>query len=298
MLKTLALTLVAAAAVAAPVFAAEPPRLQVDHAAARLVVIPENRADIAYTIQPGRSSLPAIQMRREGDKLILDGGLGGGFGRSRVRGCDTYSAGHTVNDREVWKLDLGKSVRIDGIGSVKVADLPVITAHVPMDARIAAGEAVFGEVGPTRSLSLGSGGCGDWKVADVQGLVHVGLGGSGSVHLQRAGSGDFSIGGSGNVFIASTGEMHVNIGGSGNVKVGAVNGPLNANIGGSGNVVVEGGESPKISANIAGSGDVVFKGTAGAVAASIVGSGDVNVRQVTGPISKTVMGSGGVHVGH
>ena len=269
-----------------------------EHAAARLVVIPENRADIAYTLEPGRSGLPAIQMRREGDKLILDGGLGGGFGRSRVRGCDTYSAGHTVDDREAWKLDFGRSVRIDGIGAVKVGDLPVITVHVPMDAKITAGEAVFGEIGPTRSLSLGSGGCGDWKVADVQGLVHVGLGGSGSVHLQRSGSGDFSIGGSGNVFLASTGELHANIGGSGNVKAGSVHGALSVNIGGSGNVVVDSGETPKINANIAGAGDIIFKGTAGAVAASIVGSGDVNVRRVTGPISKTVMGSGGVHVGN
>jgi hypothetical protein len=297
MIKTFALGLLATAAVAAPAFAAESPRLQIEHAAARVVVIPEARGDIAYTVDAGRSGLPAIQVRREGDKLILDGGLKAAFGRSRIRGCDSYGASHVVDDRTVWSLDLGKSVRIDGIGSVKVADLPVITVHVPLDARIAAGDAVFGEIGPSNSLSLGDGGCGDWKVATVKGLAHVGIGGSGAVHLASAGQADIDIGGTGNVFLTAASGLHANIGGSGNVKVGSVNGPVVANIGGSGNVVVESGATPKISANIAGSGNVTFRGVAGSVAASIVGSGDVNVREVTGAVSKTVMGSGGVRIG-
>jgi hypothetical protein len=99
MIKTFALGLLATAAVAAPAFAAESPRLQIEHAAARVVVIPEARGDIAYTVDAGRSGLPAIQVRREGDKLILDGGLKAAFGRSRIRGCDSYGASHVVDDR-------------------------------------------------------------------------------------------------------------------------------------------------------------------------------------------------------
>ncbi len=297
MLKSLTLGLLATSVLVGPALAADGPRLQIEHAAARVVVIPEARGDIAYTVAPGKSGLPAIQMRREGDKLILDGGLREGFGRSRIRGCDAYGASHVKDDRTVWSVDLGKSVRIDGIGSVKVADLPVITVHAPRDVKIAAGDAVFGEIGASDSVSLGNGGCGDWSVAATRGLAHVGLGGSGSVHLQTAAQADIDIGGSGNVALVSAGGLHASIGGSGAIKAETINGPVAANIGGSGNVVVERGASPKLSANIAGSGSLIYKGTADAVAASIVGSGNVRVRQVTGPISKTVMGSGGVRIG-
>ena len=279
MIRTAVFALLATSAFAAPALAET--RLEVRHAAARMIVIPEARSDISWTVQGGRAGLPALQMRREGDKLILDGGLGEDHWRSRVHGCDL--ADH--------------SVRIDGVGSVKLADLPVITAHVPLDARITAGEAVFGEIGPTRSLSIGNGGCGDWKVGPVQGLAHVALGGMGSVRLDRVGDADVDLGGMGNVSLASAGRLHVNIGGSGSVRAGEVTGDLHANIGGRGDIQIERGSTPHVYANIAGSGSIVSGGTVGAVNATIMGSGNIKAREITGPIHKMVMGSGTVRAG-
>lgn len=295
MLRPFALALLAASAIAAPVLAE--PAFRLEHAAARLVVVAEDRPDVAYTVTPGKAALPTPQMRREGDTLILDGGLEPERGHSRIKGCDARSMGHTVDGWEDWSIDLGRSVRIDGLGSVEPADLPLVTVRVPLDAHVQASGAVFGEIGRTRSLNLASGGCGDWKVGDVQGAMKVALGGSGALHAGRADKADISIGGSGDVWLTDAAALTANIGGSGMVRARTVNGPVNANIGGSGNVVIDGGTSPRLSANVAGSGNLIYKGTAGSVAASIVGSGGIRVKAVTGPISKTVLGSGGVRVG-
>jgi hypothetical protein len=283
-------------ALATPVLAAET-TLKVEHAAARLVVIPEARSDISYTVQPGRAGRPAIQMRRDGVALILDGGLETTPGHSRVRGCDAWGASHLVDDRTVWKLDLGKAVRIDGVGSVKVADLPVITVHVPLDARIRAGDAVFGEVGPSHSLDLASGGCGDWQVAEVSGAARLALGGSGEVHLDKVGETHVSLGGSGNVYLGSAGASEFSIGGSGNVRARRIDGPIRVSIGGSGGASINGGVAPRINASIGGSGNFVFKGEAGAVSAAVAGSGSVDIAKATGPVSKSVVGSGSVKIG-
>jgi hypothetical protein len=295
-LRTLPLTLAAVLAVTGPALAAET-TLKVEHAAVRLVVIPEARSDISYTVQPGHSGLPAIQARHDGGVLVLDGGLETSPGHSRIRGCDSWGASHVVDDKAVWKLDLGKQVRIDGLGGVKVADLPVITVHVPLDAKIRAGDAVFGEIGPSNSLELANGGCGDWQVADVRGAARFALGGSGDVHAHNLGDAHVSIGGSSNVFVMAASALEAQIGGSGNVRAKTVNGPISANIGGSGNAVVDSGSAPKVTTSVAGSGNFVFKGTAGAVNAAVAGSGNVTVAHATGPVSKSVVGSGNVKIG-
>jgi hypothetical protein len=295
--RTLAFAALALAATAAPAFADD--ALRIEHAAARLVVIPEARADVVYTIQPGRSDLPPIKARRDGGVLVLDGGLGGGFmGHSRIRGCDGWGVQHVQDEALVWRSPQRKSVRIEGLGSVKLEDLPTITAHVPLDAKVAAGEAVFGQIGPSRSLDLGAAGCGDWSVAEVKGLAKFALSGSGDVWAKSAGETHAAISGSGDVHVgAVNGALHAAIAGSGDVKVGRLDGPLSAKIAGSGDVIVDGGHAPTLAAEIAGSGDVKFRGEAGAVNASIVGSGDVDVARATGPVAKHVAGSGEVNVG-
>ncbi len=291
-----ALTLLALAAASTPAWA--DPALRVEHAAARMVVIPENRADVAYTIQPGRAGLPPIQMHRDGGVIVLDGGLGGGFmGRSRIQGCDSWDASHRTDGRTSWNINFGKAVRIAGVGSVKVGDLPVITVHVPMDADVSAGGAVFGEIGPSAGLALANAGCGDWKVADVRGPARFNLAGSGDVHADSAGDVRVNISGSGDLFFESAGGLDVRIAGSGDVRGQAVNGPIDAKIAGSGDVLVHGGRASNVSAAITGSGDLRFEGEAAALNASIVGSGNVDVARVTGSLVKHVVGSGEVSVG-
>ena len=278
--------LLATTLISAPALADDALRIQ--HAAARVVVIPEARGDVVYTIQQGRAGLPPLQVRQDGGVKVLDGGLGGGFGPFGLRfGMNCQGAGDHVR------------VRIPGHGEVALQDLPVITARVPLNAHIAVGEAVFGEVGPSQSLDFSNNGCGDWRVADVRGDTHLSLSGSGDVRARSAGQTAVHIAGSSDVYLGPVnGALEAHISGSGDVHAASVNGPLMARIAGSGDVTVDGGTSPNVEAHIAGSGDVKFRGTAGALMASIAGSGDVDVARVTGQVTKHIAGSGDVNIGH
>ena len=279
-----ALALLALAAASTPAWADA--TLRVEHAAARMVVIPENRADVAYTIQPGRAGLPPIQKRLDGGVTVLDGGLDGGFWPFGIhRGLNCRGSGDHVR------------VSIPGHGEVALQDLPVITAHVPMNADLKVGDAVFGEIGPSASVSFANAGCGDWRVADVHGPAHFAVSGSGDIRAHDAADARVAISGSGDVYFGAVRALDARISGSGDVRADQMEGPLSAKIAGSGDVVVQGGHASSVAAAIAGSGDVRFKGEAGAVNASIVGSGDVDVARVTGPVAKHVVGSGEVNVG-
>ena len=77
-------TAVAAAALAGPALAGTP-EVEVRNAVARVVVIVEDRADVGVEIEQGSSALPALELRRRGDQVRIDGGLG----RGRVAGLRT-----------------------------------------------------------------------------------------------------------------------------------------------------------------------------------------------------------------
>jgi hypothetical protein len=269
---------------------ADPPGVRIDHAAARVVVIAEPRSDYAITIDQGHAGLKPLQIVRDGGVTVVDGGYGGpthwnvwAFG-----GFGLNCRGPSEHER----------VSIPGRGEVAVADLPLVTIHAPLDAHIGAGQAVFGEVRGARSLSLGDSGCGDWRIGDVHGPVHLALSGSGDVHGGNVGDAHISISGSGDVTLAAVGgalESHTS--GSGDIRIESVSGSIQTKIAGSGDVTVLGGHAPDVGVAIAGSGDLKFGGVAGAVSASIAGSGDVQIARVTGPISKHVAGSGDVVIG-
>ncbi len=282
--RIFALALLSAAA-ATPALAA--PALRIENAAARVVVIPEARNDVVYTIQQGRAGLPAMQIRRDGGVTVLDGGLGGGWGPFGVHlGLSCQGSGDHVR------------IRIPGRGVVALQDLPVVTARVPMNAQVAVGQAVFGEIGPSQGLDFSNAGCGDWRIADVRGPTHLSLSGSGDVRARAVGRTDVHISGSSDVYLGPvTGALEAHISGSGDVHAASVSGPLVARIAGSGDVTVDGGSSPSVEAHIAGSGDVKFRGVAGQLMASIAGSGDVDVARVTGPVTKHIAGSGDVNIG-
>jgi hypothetical protein len=275
------LALTALAALAFGTFAQATPgianaatKVELRHAAARVVVIPENRADVALVVNYGASQLPKIMVHDEGDKLVADGKL------------DM----HSINCRD-------HGVYITGFGDIDTAKLPEVIIHVPMDAKVSFGGASFGEVGPTRSLEFDEGGCGNWKLADVAGKGEINIGGSGTVMTGSIAEAEVNIGGSGNFHARSVGRLEGNIGGHGDIDADAINGDSEINIGGSGNVNVLGGQSPKMEVNVAGSGHVNFGGEVHDLEVNIVGSGDVHVKKVTGNISKSVMGSGNIVIG-
>lgn len=276
---------VAAAALAATATTASAaPIAQIRNAAARVVVLPENRPDVKFEFITVNASLP-IELRTEGDKVIADGGL-----KHRINGCNSFGWSKDDNDHR------NVTVHIRGIGKVSYENLPQLVVHVPMDARVETSGAVWGSVGRSNSLSLGNAGCGDWTVANVRGELKLSQAGSGDVRAGTSGDLKVSIAGSGDVSTQATGGgADLSIAGSGDINVASMNGVLDADIAGSGDIHVHGGHASSMSGSIAGSGDITFDGTADTMRASIAGSGDINGAHVTGPISKSILGSGSVY---
>jgi len=265
-------------AIAGASAAASAPGVEFRDAAARVTVIPEARSDVLVEVVRANPRLP-LTISHAGDQVSVDGGL-----RMRPQGC------HSV---------LGKpAVFIFGVGDFGVDALPQVVVHTPMDARVGAGELVFGRVERANSVELRNSGCGDWTVGPVAGDLAVSVSGSGDVRAEESGSAKVRISGSGDVGLGAVrGGLSAAISGSGDVKAASINGPLEARISGSGDVTVRGGQATSMKAQIAGSGDVTMKGPAQSLDASIAGSGDVTVGRVTGAVVKHVSGSGDVNIG-
>lgn len=258
--------------------AAQAASVEFKDAVARVVVIPEDRADVKVEFLTTNPGLP-LTVRVEGDKTVIDGDLNG---RS-IHNCRTINGEATINVK-------GKSYGWDA--------LPQVVVRTPMDVKVAGGGAVFGSVGRTASLEISNAGCGDWTVGNVAGDLKINLAGSGDTTVGTAGDTAINIAGSGDVKTAAiTGALAVNIAGSGDVESAAVSGPVSANIMGSGDVMVRGGEVGALAVSIAGSGDVTIMAPVESVSAKIAGSGDVRVIRVSGSVSKKVAGSGEVIVG-
>ncbi|MBO9557889.1 MAG: DUF2807 domain-containing protein [Caulobacter sp.] len=278
-MRALLLLASAGAALAFAGTAAADPSVKIKDAVARVEVIPEARSDVKVEFLTTNQSLP-LNIRRNGSDVTVDGGLR----MNRINGCNTV---------------MGKRViHVRGVGDVKWEDIPQVVIRVPMKAEVAAGGAVFGNVGRTEQLELSNAGCGDWTIANVRGKLDLNQAGSGDARVGSVGTAEINIAGSGDVKLQDVGgDLEISIAGSGGVTAASVNGGLEANIAGSGGVTVNGGRARSLEVNIMGSGDVDFGGEAGNVEASIAGSGDVRVAKVTGPVSKHVAGSGNVIIG-
>ncbi|MDO1560233.1 DUF2807 domain-containing protein [Brevundimonas sp. 2R-24] len=279
--------LLASAALIGAAGAAQASEVRIKDAVARVVVIPENRADIAVEVSGGGGRLPTLEVRRQGDDVIVDGGLD-----RRIQNCESR------RDSIMSPAEPTADVRVDvrGIGEVPLTEAPLVTIRTPMDARVRAGGAVWGAVGRTNTLDLGSAGCGDWTVGNVQQRLSVSIAGSGDVAAGTSGELNVNIAGSGDVRTAATRSVEANIAGSGDLHVTSMDGSLDASIAGSGDVRVAGGRATTVSVAIAGSGDVILDGAAQSLNANIIGSGDVRVASA-GSVTRRVMGSGDVIVG-
>lgn len=277
-LTTLAVLAAAAVAVAAT-GAQAAPSVKIKNAVARVVVIPENRSDVKVEVITTNASLP-LSVRQSGDEVIVDGDLR----MNRINNCSSRNG-------KTW-------VKVRGVGEVSYDNFPQIAVRVPMNVRVQAGGAVFGDIGRSDSVNLGNAGCGDWTVANTRGRLHVSQAGSGDTKAGTAASVEISIAGSGDVATqAIAGDMEANIAGSGDIKVASIAGKLEGNIAGSGNITVLGGRSRMVEVNVMGSGDVTFNGEADEVDVSVAGSGDVRIAKVNGAVSKHVAGSGDVIIG-
>jgi hypothetical protein len=273
------MALLAAAGLALGAGGAKAASLEIKDAVARVTVIPEARNDIKVEVIRPNGKLP-LSMRTMGDRTILDGDLG----HNRIHNC--RGEGENV------------VVEVRGAGAFGWNDMPQVVIHTPRDVKVEAGGAVFGSVGRAASVDLGNSGCGDWTLANIEGVAKVAQAGSGDTRMGSAGSAKFRLAGSGDVATADIkGGLDITIAGSGSASVKSISGPLNISIAGSGNVNVGGGRATEMRVMVAGSGDVDFRGEADSLKARIAGSGDVHANAVRGEVSKTILGSGSVKVG-
>ena len=300
----------AVAVLAAPGVALADPGVKIEAFAGRLVVIPEARGDVRVDLQRGDPRTPMPVTRREGDTIVVDGGLAGRIGACGVFGIGSMFGG--AGRQRVQRVD------IRGIGPLTLDRLPVITAHVPMHAAVAAEGAVFGRVGRTERLALSNSGCGDWTVDDVHGDFalaaagsgDVGAGRAGALHAALSGSGDLTAGdvagdmdvavhGSADTKVGRVGgRLRIDLAGSGDLRAREVDGPIQSQQSGSGGVEIAGGPAAAVQVHTSGSGDFTFDGDAGSVAVATSGSGDVSIAHASGPVSQTHSGSGDIHIGH
>lgn len=299
--------LLAVLATAVPASAQQAGEVRIRRAAARVVVIVENRSDIAVEIEQGSSGLPAPVVTRVGNEVRIDGGLG----RRAINNCRSGPQASAQPGQ-------GASVEVRGKGVIQLTASPLIVVRTPPAVDISTEDAaIFGAIGRgATSIDLGSGGCGDWTVANTSGSADLSVGGSGNISAGTSARLDASIGGSGRITAGATGDLDVAIGGSGTIIVASASGPVDAAIGGSGDIRINGGRPKSVDASIGGSGDIVIQGDAGPLSAaiagsgnvtvtgtvasldaSLVGGGDVNVGRVAGEVSQSVIGGGRVRIG-
>ena len=303
----------AAAAVAGQASAA--PSVQIKNAAVRIVVQPENRADIAVTVFKPNARLP-LTIERFGDAVIIDGRIWPWFLSCRGHGAGLHAF-------------------IFGRGDFAAAEFPQVLVETPMDVAVSAGGVVQGAISRSHALELHHGGCGDWTVANVDGRLNAQVSGVGEVRTGTAGSAELSlsgagaletgpvaaalearISGTGSIRVQSAGQADLDISGSGSVKTGPVSGglsgeisgagglevarldgPMTVHVSGVGNVSVPQGHVTRLQAHLSGAGGVHFGGVADSLDAEVSGTGNVDVAKVTGEVEQHVSGIGSVHVG-
>ncbi|ATC24180.1 hypothetical protein EIB18_06680 [Caulobacter vibrioides] len=275
-LTTLAVLAIASTAAGA---AAAAPSVKIKDAVARVVIIPENRTDVKVEFLTTNAALP-LTVRQDGDQVIVDGDLK----MNRIKGCNSRNG-------KIW-------VKVRGVGDVSYDNIPEVAVRMPMNVKVQAGGAVFGDIGRSDSVELGNAGCGDWTIANTKGKLEIAQAGSGGAKAGTSSQAEVSIAGSGDVSTqAVAGDLETNIAGSGDIWVASVSGKLEANIAGSGNITVAGGRSRSVDISVMGSGDVSFNGEADDVDVAVMGSGDVKIARATGPVRKHVGGSGDVIIG-
>jgi hypothetical protein len=249
--------------------------VRIEHAAAVVDVITEDRSDIAVAVSAGqRLSAPVVRL--EGGDVVIDGGL-----RNRIRGCGSWAGAET-------------SVRVAGVGSVPRNALPRITLRVPRALNYEAGGAVFTTIGASSGGSVTANGCGDTRLGAASGSLDLDLNGSGDVEAGRVGGVlAATLNGSGSLRVQqAAGDAALRLNGSGDLEVGDVGGRLDARLTGSGSLEVGSADGDARLA-LAGSGDVEAGAIAGSLDADLRGSGSVSVASVTGQNASLDLSSSG-----
>lgn len=189
-------------------------QLELKDMAARVIVTPEDRADIDLKVK-NNPNLPKITVRISGDKMIVSGQLA-----HKIKGC-------------------GRDVKIIGVGNVRYSDLPIIHVRTPRDVTLSAASPTYGQIGPSRTLKLAHSGCGSWQAAPVAGKLGLANSGSGDLKVASASEADIAGSGSGTITVGNIrGRTHAINAGSGDLDLGDVGGDLSIKTSGSGDSTI------------------------------------------------------------
>lgn len=274
----IALAAAALVSAAAATPQAQAATIELKDAVARVIVVPEDRADIKVEIISANPRLP-LTVRTAGDRTIVDGDLD-----RKIRNCNGGERG---------------KVRVSGVGDVHYADMPQVVIRTPRAVSVVAGGAVRGSIGRSASLEMRNSGCSAWTVADVAGDAILHQSGAGSVRMGAASRLDVHLSGAGGISATKVRQsLAAKLSGAGGVRVEDLSGTMDAQVSGVGQIKVAGGRAERVRASVSGIGGVEFGGVANDLDASISGLGGVRVHEVTGAIRKSVSGGGSVSVGN
>jgi hypothetical protein len=270
--------LLTSAALCAGAGTANAASVEVRDAVARVIVIPEDRADVKVEFLTANPKLP-IEVRQQGAATVIDGGL-----RHRILSCHSRR-GETPR------------VRVRGVGEVDEAAMPQVVVHTPRAVVVSSNGAVFGSIGRAGSVQLDDSGCSAWTVADVAGEATIRESGEGSLRMGSADRLDVHLSGAASIHVVQVRQgLNALLSGAGGVEVGRLDGALEAHVSGVGRVRVDDGHASLLHASVSGVGGVDFGGTADSLDASISGFGSIRVKQVTGPVTKSISGAGHVTI--
>jgi hypothetical protein len=252
--------------------------VELREAVARVIVVPEDRADVRVEVIRPNAQLP-LTISTEGDRTVVDGGLG-----HRLRDCNG--------------LGEHARIRVRDVGVVTYEEMPQVVVHTPRAVSVAASGAIVGSIGRSASLEMHNSGCSNWTIADVAGEAQIHESGAGQVRMGQSARLDVRLSGAANIHATRVRGLDAQLSGAGNIKVDQIAGPLEARVSGVGQVRVQDGQSSLVRASVSGIGQVEFGGQAKDLDASISGLGSVRINEVTGSVSKSVSGGGHVSIGN
>ena len=274
----------AAAALAGPAAAAT---LELRDLPGKVVVLPEDRSDIAVTILRTDTRYP-VHISTFGDRTIVAGDARDGWGWGWWFGPHISICGDAGAAMDHW------------FGSVEpFGGQPEVLVRTPLDVTVDASGGSGGAIAHARNVDLTLSGCGDWVVGDVAQRLAIEVAGSSNVRTGSIGQLELRLHGSGDVATRDVASgLDAQINGSGDLMSASASGPVQIHVFGSGDVNIDGGRTPHLDLGVFGSGDVDYHGVVGDLDAVVAGSGDVHVAKVTGRVNKSTPGSGDVDVGN
>ncbi len=253
--------------------------VRLDHLAARVVVVPEDRANITAEVRGGSGKVARPVLHVSGADITVTGNLTEG----QMRDCHSTRSGGI---KFGWFAP-----------SYQASDLPVVTIRTPRDVVVVADGAIVGQIGPANSVDLFQKHCGGWTVGDVADRFMLRLEGRADVDAGAVGRAEFDLDGLGDVKVHSAGSIKGQMNGLGDLTFGSVNGPVDVTLDGLGDIRIRGGHATSFRARLAGMGDIHFNGTADSVDASADGMGDITVAHATGSVRKSISGLASIKVG-